>query len=80
MELGWNYKMNYQMLWLDKNKNAYSNYAKNKKELKSKLDYFMNKKGLKLNDYDRFNNIQVSKKIKGSWLILNTNENLDMIK
>lgn len=70
----------FQMLWLDENRNAYSNYADDIKELKRKLDYFINEKGLKLNDDDRFNNIQVSKKIKGGWLILGTDEVLNMIK
>lgn len=56
--------MKYEMLWISsKDKQAYSNGANTKKELKEKLDYFVNVKGLKLNDTDRFDNIQVSKRI-----------------
>lgn len=55
--------MKYEMLWISsEDKQAYSNGANTKKELKEKLDYFVNVKGLKLNDTDRFDNIQISKK------------------
>ena len=69
------------MLWLSEKDNMlYSNYAKSKKELKSKLDYFVNVKGLKLNDNDRFDNIQVSKILKGGRrLILTEKEVLDEV-
>lgn len=73
--------MKYEMLWVsEKDKQAYSNYAKDKKELKRKLDYFVNVKGLKLNDNDRFDNIQVSKILKnGKRLIMSENEVIDEI-
>lgn len=73
--------MKYEMLWLSEKDNMlYSNYAKSKKELKSKLDYFVNVKGLKLNDNDRFDNIQVSKILKGGRrLILTEKEVLDEV-
>ena len=39
-------KMKYEMLWISsKDNQAYSNYAKNQRELKRKLDYFVNVKG-----------------------------------
>lgn len=73
--------MKYEMLWVsEKDKQAYSNYAKDKKELKRKLDYFVNVKGLKLNDNDRFDNIQVSKILKnGKRLIMSENEVINEI-
>lgn len=73
--------MKYEMLWISsKDNQAYSNYAKNQRELKRKLDYFVNVKGLKLNDKDRFDNIQVSKrKPFGKWQILSENEVLDEV-
>lgn len=73
--------MKYEMLWVsEKDKQAYSNYAKDKKELKRKLDYFVNVKGLKLNDNDRFDNIQVSKVLKnGKRLIMSENEVLNEV-
>ena len=73
--------MKYEMLWVsEKDKQAYSNYAKDKKELKRKLDYFVNVKGLKLNDNDRFDNIQVSKILKnGKRLIMSENEVLNEV-
>lgn len=73
--------MKYEMLWVsEKDKQAYSNYAKDKKELKRKLDYFVNVKGLKLNDTDRFDNIQVSKILKGGKrLIMSENEVINEI-
>lgn len=73
--------MKYEMLWVsEKDKQAYSNYAKDKKELKRKLDYFVNVKGLKLNDNDRFDNIQVSKILKGGKrLIMSENEVINEI-
>ncbi len=73
--------MKYEMLWISsKNNQAYSNYASNKKELKEKLDYFVNVKGLKLNDIDRFDNIQVSKRIrKNTYEILSEKEVLNEI-
>lgn len=72
--------MKYQILWLAENKTLYSNYAKNIKELKSKIEYFIKEKHLKLNNEDRFNNLQISKKVKGKQIILNAEEVLDMIK
>lgn len=73
--------MKYELLWLsEKDNTLYSNYAKNKKELKSKLDYFVNVKGLKLNDNDRFDNIQVSKILRGGKrLILTEKEVLNEV-
>lgn len=73
--------MKYEMLWVsEKDKQSYSNYAKDKKELKRKLDYFVNVKGLKLNDNDRFDNIQVSKVLKnGKRLIMSENEVLNEV-
>lgn len=73
--------MKYEMLWVsEKDKQSYSNYAKDKKELKRKLDYFVNVKGLKLNDNDRFDNIQVSKVLKnGKRLIISENEVLNEV-
>ena len=72
--------MKYQLLWKTENGTVYSNYAKNNKELKEKLDYFVNVKGLKLNDTDRYDNIQVSKKQKnGNYLILTEEEVLNEI-
>lgn len=72
--------MKYQILWLAEDKTLYSNYAKNIKELKSKIEYFIKEKHLKLNNEDRFNNLQISKKVKGKQIILNAEEVLDMIK
>ena len=72
--------MKYQILWLAEDKTLYSNYAKNIKELKSKIEYFTKEKHLKLNNEDRFNNLQVSKKVNGKYLILSTKEVLNMIK
>lgn len=72
--------MKYELLWIDsKTGTFYSNGASTKKELKEKLDYFVNVKGLKLNDTDRFDNIQVSKKIGNKYLILTEKEVLDEI-
>lgn len=72
--------MKYQLLWKTENGAVYSNYAKNNKELKKKLDYFVNVKGLKLNDTDKYDNIQVSKKQKnGNYLILTEEEVLNEI-
>lgn len=72
--------MKYQLLWKTENGTVYSNSAKNNKELKEKLDYFVNVKGLKLNDTDRYDNIQVSKKQKnGNYLILTEEEVLNEI-
>lgn len=72
--------MKYQMLWLAEDKTLYSNYAKNIKELKSKIEYFIKEKHLKLNNEDRFNNLQISKKVNGKYLILSAEEVLNMIK
>ena len=56
------------------------NYANSKRELKEKLDYFVNVKGYKMNDTDEYDNIQVSKKIEGNyWLILSANEVLNEV-
>ena len=66
--------MKYQLLWKTKDGTFYSNYANSKRELKEKLDYFVNVKGLLLNDIDTYNNIQVSKKVNKKWLILSENE------
>lgn len=73
--------MKYEMLWISsKDNQAYSNYANSKKELKEKLDYFVNVKGLKLNNTDRFDNIQVSRKIKkDTYEILSAEETLDEV-
>ena len=72
--------MKYELLWIDsKTGTFYSNGANTKKELKEKLDYFVNVKGLKLNDTDRFDNIQVSKKTGNKYLILTEKEVLDEI-
>ena len=72
--------MKYEMLWISsKDKQAYSNCANTKQELKRKLDYFVNVIGLKLNDEDRFDNIQVSKKIKDKQLILTEQEVLNEV-
>ena len=73
--------MKYELLWLSsKDRQLYSNYASTKKELKSKLDYFVNVMGLKLNDTDRFDNIQVSKRIKKDhYQILSENDVLNEI-
>lgn len=72
--------MKYQLLWQTENGTVYSNSAKNNKELKKKLDYFVNVKGLKLNDTDKYDNIQVSKKQKnGNYLILTEKEVLNEI-
>lgn len=72
--------MKYQMLWISsKDNQAYSNYAKDRRELKRKLDYFVNVKGLKLNDKDRLDNIQVSKRVGKKYLILTENEVLDEV-
>ena len=69
--------MKYEMLILS-SKGSHpllSNYAKNKKELKGNLDYFINELGYKLNDEDRYDNIQVSKRLRnGKWLILSSAE------
>ena len=73
--------MKYEIYWLSEDKTLYSNYAKNKRELKSKVNYFVNEKGLKLNDNDRFNNLQVSKRLRnGHWLILSAQEMLNEMK
>ena len=70
----------YEMLFTINNQ-LYSNYASSKKELRRKLIYFVNDKGLLINDYDRENNIQVSKKIRGGkWLIYSTSELLNDLK
>ena len=71
----------YEMLWVSsKDNQAYSNYANSKKELKEKLDYFVNVKGLKLNDTDKYDNIQVSKKTSnGHYEILTENEVMNEI-
>lgn len=74
--------MKYEILWLSSkdNHSLYSNYAKNRKELKRKLDYFINELGLKLNDEDRFDNLQVSKKtLRRTWMILSSKEVLKEI-
>ena len=73
--------MKYELLWhSEKDNTFYSNYATSKKELKEKLDYFVNVKGLKLNDTDKFDNIQVSKVLKnGKRLIMSENEVLNEV-
>ena len=73
--------MKYELLWTSsKDKAVYSSYAKNKRDLKEKLDYFVNVKGLKLNDEDILDNIQVSKRIaKIGWLILTSKEVIEEI-
>ena len=72
--------MKYQILWLAEDKTLYSNYSKNIKELKRKIEYFTKTKHLKLNNKDRFNNLQVSKKVNGKYLILSAEETLHIIK
>ena len=68
--------MKYELIWRSsKNNVIYSSYAKNKKDLKERLEYLVNVKGLKLNDEDRLDTIQVSKRIaKIGWLILTSKE------
>jgi alpha-tubulin suppressor-like RCC1 family protein len=68
--------MKYQLLWISsEDGQVYSNGANSKEELKRKINYFMNIKNLKLNDNDKFDNIQVSKKIsRNHYEILSTNE------
>lgn len=72
--------MKYELLWLDPNGVCYSNYAKSDGELARLLTYFLGEKQLKLNDYDRYNNIQVSlKQGRDKWLILTQAEVMDII-